>query len=132
MLSSFLLYMEKYMYKIVAWPTMYTKYNLNFATTLMWSVVLSLKLVCTVEPFHRTQAQMLRTNTLVNTLKCRQWEDEAVSNELDTFVRLLMLRRPSYAPLSMLMLERALVVKIYGCLVTYLVIMLTYGPEVQQ
>ncbi|CAH0715842.1 unnamed protein product, partial [Brenthis ino] len=88
-------------------------------------------LVLFVEPFQRTHFQMERTSIIVQTLKCNCGEYRPLRNELDLFLRMLKLQKTSYSPLNMCTLGRPLVLKIFGGLFTYLMVILTYGPEAQ-
>ncbi|XP_046965870.1 uncharacterized protein LOC124534204 [Vanessa cardui] len=96
------------------------------------SIIDVIALILCTEPFHQTHVQMDRTHLNINYLKCQRRENEEVSNELETFLRLLLLNKTTYSPLRLCTLARPLVVKIFGSLVTYLVIILTYGPEMSQ
>ncbi|XP_039751537.1 uncharacterized protein LOC120627593 [Pararge aegeria] len=130
LLATNALQMEKYLYTIVLIQWSNQPYDMQFFWQFLWCIMLSMKLISIVEPFHRTHAQMFRTHVLINYLKCQRWDDQAISNELETFVRLLMLRNPTYSPLNMITLERSFLIQLSGCILTYLVIMLTYGLEV--
>ncbi|CAH0715911.1 unnamed protein product, partial [Brenthis ino] len=74
---------------------------------------------------------MERTSIIVQTLKCNCGENQPLRNELDQFLRMLKLQKTSYSPLDMCTLGRPLLFKIFGGLFTYLMVILTYGPESQ-
>ncbi|CAH2096660.1 unnamed protein product [Euphydryas editha] len=89
----------------------------------------SIELIYCTEVFHQTHSEMERTHEIVNYLKSRRGDEEDVNNELELFVRMLMLNKTTYSPLNMCTLSRPLVIQIFGTLLTYLTIILTYGTE---
>ncbi|CAH0715912.1 unnamed protein product, partial [Brenthis ino] len=75
--------------------------------------------------------EMENTSFLVQELKCICGERQALSNELDLFLRQLVLLKTTSSPLDICTMNRDLTFKILGALLSYLVIMVTYGPEFQ-
>ncbi|XP_046964208.1 uncharacterized protein LOC124533088 [Vanessa cardui] len=74
--------------------------------------------------------QMQRTQDLIISGKSKENERE-VEHELELFSRILILSNVfiSYSPLSMFTIDRPLMVKMFGGLTTYLVIILQYGDQ---
>ncbi|XP_046965869.1 uncharacterized protein LOC124534203 [Vanessa cardui] len=106
---------------------------LMILTILHHMLNLELQIASEVDQVHHkcdSRWKMERTHLTVNFLKCQIHDNKEVSNELETFLRLLLLNKTTYSPLSVCTLSRSLIVKIFGCLVTYLVIIMTYGVEV--
>ncbi|XP_046963677.1 putative gustatory receptor 28b [Vanessa cardui] len=81
-----------------------------------------------IEKFHQTHCEMQRTQNLIISVKSKENETE-VEHELELFSRILILSNVSYSPLGMFTIDRPLMVKLFGGLTTYLVIILQYGDQ---
>ncbi|CAH2096654.1 unnamed protein product [Euphydryas editha] len=124
------LHVEISWHKTIVWLSSTTELMyLYVIPSILRSVVHSIALIYCTEVFHQTHAEMDRTHQIINYLKCRRCDEEDVNNELELFVRMLLLNKTTYSPLHMCTLSRLLVMKIFGSLVTYLIIILTYGTE---
>ncbi|CAH2211542.1 jg6815, partial [Pararge aegeria aegeria] len=99
---------------------------------LMFCALFLVTLVIIIEPFHNTHVEMQRTHFLVTSLKFYYSDDAGVSNELHLFLRLLELDKVAYSPLGVCRLERPVTVAMFATITTYLVVALTYGPEVKK
>ncbi|CAH2096665.1 unnamed protein product [Euphydryas editha] len=117
-------------HKVVVWFSSSTELMFRYILPSILRIVKhSITLIFCTEVFHQTHAEMERTHQIVNYLKSQRGDEEDVNNELELFVRMLLLNKTTYSPLNMCTLSRPLVIKIFGSLVTYLVIILTYGKE---
>ncbi|XP_041972110.1 uncharacterized protein LOC121728070 [Aricia agestis] len=97
---------------------------------MVWLIITTTRLVLLTEQCHRIQEQMGNTRHHLSRLKC-SFRDVAVSNELDLFQSLTVLRRPTFSPQDMFTLTRTFCTKVFGAVVTMVVIMVTYGKEVK-
>nr|XP_026492301.1 uncharacterized protein LOC113397977 [Vanessa tameamea] len=127
-----MLHLEDSWYKIIIGISAFEGKYYLVIPSISHGIIEVIALILCTEPFHQTHVQMDRTHLTINYLKCRNRDNEEVSNELETSLRLLLLNKTTYSPLSVCTLARPLVLKIFGILVTYLVIILTYGPEMIQ
>ena len=55
---------------------------------------------------------MQRTIILVNSLKAAVIDDESAKNEVETFQRLLVLKKATFTPLNMFTINRSLILKV--------------------
>ncbi|CAH2096662.1 unnamed protein product [Euphydryas editha] len=130
LLLSHMVHVEISWHKIVVWFSSSTELMFRYIIPSMLRMVThTFELIFCTEVFHQTHAETERTHEIVNYLKSRRCDEEDVNNELELFVRMLLLNKTTYSPLNMCTLSRPLLLKIFGTLVTYLVIILTYGRE---
>nr|XP_026489001.1 putative gustatory receptor 28b [Vanessa tameamea] len=99
------------------------------------NIVLSFWCICCIsfiiyyiEQFHQTHYEMERTHNLIISGKSKENERE-VEHELELFSRIIILSNASYSPLSMFTIDRTLMMKLFGGLITYLVIIVQYGLQ---
>ncbi|XP_046964203.1 uncharacterized protein LOC124533082 [Vanessa cardui] len=81
-----------------------------------------------MDNYFKRLEQMQRTDNLIIRGKSMENERE-VEHELELFSRIIILSNASYSPLSMFTIDRPLMVKLFGGLITYLVIILQYGDQ---
>ncbi|XP_047999598.1 uncharacterized protein LOC125236721 [Leguminivora glycinivorella] len=100
--------------KLVVTPYYMLLYTLDEKTSVLFDVILSLNwslviltiLVLTIEPCHRVHSQRERTSVLLSHLVAHVAPSSQLSQDLDQFLKLVLLNDPRFKPLGTYALDR--------------------------
>ncbi|XP_061383968.1 putative gustatory receptor 28b [Danaus plexippus] len=122
-----ILYLMSNSYKIISYSSSPIDEEANIYIAFYSSLLHAMIMTFCVEPYHGTETEMQRLQFLLRSMKWKNIDKTEIRNELNLFWSIMCMNKATYSPLGMFTLDRMFVLKVFGSLVTYMVIVFTYG-----